>query len=67
MVISDEIYSLRLGPMDGEREREMKFISLFVDRGHRGPYRPYKPCNQNLYIGIIIFPRIDNPQSTGYN
>ena len=47
--------------------REIKFIGLFVDRGHRGPYSPYKPCNHNLYIGIIIFPHIDNPQSTGYN
>ena len=50
-----------------EREREIKFISLFGDRGHRDPYSPYKPCNHNLYIGIIIFPHIDNPQSTGYN
>ena len=50
-----------------EREREIKFIGLFEDRGHRGPYSPYKPFNHNLYIGIIIFPHIDNPQSTGYN
>ena len=49
------------------REREIKFIGLLGDRGHRGPYSPYKPCNHNLYIGIIIFPHIDNPQSTGYN
>ena len=49
------------------REREIKFIDLFGDRGHRGPYSPYKPYNHNLYIGIIIFPHIDNPQSTGYN
>ena len=48
-------------------EREIKFIGLFGDRGHRGPYSPYKPGNHNLYIGIIIFPHIDNPQSTGYN
>ena len=48
-------------------EREIKFIGLFGDRGHRGPYSPYKPCNHNLYIGIIIFPHTDNPQSTGYN
>ena len=48
-------------------EREIKFISLFEDRGHRGPYSTYKPCNHNLYIGIIIFPHIDNPQSTGYD
>ena len=49
------------------REREIKFIGLFGDRGHRGPYSPYKPFNHSLYIGIIIFPHIDNPQSTGYN
>ena len=47
-----------------ESERGIKFIGLFGDRGHRGPY---KQCNHNLYIGIIIFPHIDNPQSTGYN
>ena len=50
-----------------QREREIKFIGLFGDRRHRGPYSPYKPCNHNLYIGIVIFPHIDNPQSTGYN
>ena len=50
-----------------QREREIKFIGLFEDRGYRGPYSPYKPFNHNLYIGIIIFPNIDNPQSTGYN
>ena len=49
------------------REREIKFISLFEDRGHWGSYSPYKPCNHNLYIGLIIFPHIDNPQYTGYN
>ena len=49
------------------REREIKFFGLFGDRGHRGPHSPYKPCNHNLYIGIIIFPHIDNPQSTGNN
>ena len=48
-----------------EREREIKFIGLFENRGHRGPYSPYKPFNHNLYIGIIIFPHIDNPQYTG--
>ena len=51
----------------GEREREIKFIGLFENRGHRGPYSPYKPFNHNLYIGIIIFPHIDNPQYTGYD
>ena len=50
-----------------EREREIQFISFFEDRGHQGPYSPYKLFNHNLYIGIIIFPHIDNPQSTGYN
>ena len=50
-----------------ESEREIKFISLFGDRGHRSPYSPYKLCNHNLYTGIIIFPHIDNPQPTGYN
>ena len=50
-----------------EREREIKFIDLFGDRGHRSPYGPYQSCNDNLYIGMIIFPHIDNPQSTGYN
>ena len=51
----------------GVGEREIKFIGLFEDRGHRGPYSPYKPFDHNLYIGIIIFPHIDNQQSTGYN
>ena len=50
-----------------EREREIKFIGLFENRGHRGPYSPYKPFNHNLYIGIIIFPHIDNPQYTSYD
>ena len=48
-------------------EREIKSIGLFEDRGHQGTYSPYKPFNHNLYIGIVIFPHIDNPQSTGYN
>ena len=50
-----------------EREREIKFIGLFENRGHQGPYSSYKPFNHNLYIGIIIFPHIDNPQYTGYD
>ena len=49
------------------REREIKFIGLFDDRRHQGPYIPYKLFYHNLYIEIIIFPHIDNPQSTGYN
>ena len=48
-------------------EREIKFIGLFEDRGHRGPYSPYKPFNHNLYIGIIIFPHIDNPMVWQYH
>ena len=43
-----------------QREREIKFISLFGDRGHRGPYSPFKQCYHNLYIGIIIFPHISH-------
>ena len=39
----------------------------FSDSRQRGPYSPYKPCHHNLYIGITIFPHIDNTQSTGYN
>ena len=45
----------------------IKFNGLSGDSGQRGPYSPYKPCNHSLYIGIIIFPQIDNPQSTGHN
>ena len=37
------------------------------DSGQRGPYSLYKQCNHSLYIGIIIFPHIDNTQSTGHN
>ena len=43
------------------------FNSLSVDSGQRGPNSPYKPCNNSLYIGIIIVPHIDNTQSTGHN
>ena len=42
----------------------IKFNGLSGDSEQWGPY---KPCNHNLYIGIIIFPHIDNPQSTGHN
>ena len=28
---------------------------------------PYKPCNNNLYSGIIIFPHTDNTQSKRHN
>ena len=49
-----------------ERER-LSLSAFFENRGHWGPYSPYKPFNHNLYIGIIIFPHIDNPQYTGYD
>ena len=45
----------------------IKFNSLSGDSGQRSPYSTYKLCNHNLYIGMIIFPHIDNPQSTGHN
>ena len=66
VLIYEEQY-LHIDGLVQEREREIKFIGLFENRGHRGPYSPYKPFNHNLYIGIIIFPHIDNPQSTGYS
>ena len=50
-----------------QSEWVIKFNGLSGDSGQRGPYSPYKPCNHSLYIGIIIFPHIDNPQSTGHN
>ena len=31
-----------------ESEWDIKFISLFGDRGHRGPYSPCKLCSHNL-------------------
>ena len=43
----------------------IEFNGLSGDSGERGPYSPYKTCTHSLYIGIIIFPHIDNPQSTG--
>ena len=42
-------------------------LAAFLGTAERGPYSPYKPINDSLYIGIIIFPYIDNPQSTGHN
>ena len=45
----------------------IKFNGLSGYSGQRGPYSPYKPCNHSLYIRIIIFPHIDNTQSTGHN
>ena len=59
--ITLSVLETKASPSLQEREREIKFIGLFEDRGHRGPYSPYKPFNHNLYIGIIIFPHIDNP------
>ena len=43
------------------------FNCLSGDSGQWGPYIPCEPCNHSLYIGIIIFPHIDNAQSTGHN
>ena len=45
----------------------IKFNGLSGDSGQRGPYSRYKPCNHSLYIEDIIFPNIDNTQSTGHN
>ena len=53
--------------MQWVNEWVIKFNSLFGTARHWGPYSPYKPCNHNLYIGIIIFPHTDNTQYTGYN
>ena len=36
-------------------------LMAFPDIGQWGPCNPYKPCNYDLYIGIIIFPHKDNP------
>ena len=52
---------------DGLGDWVIKFNSLSGDSGQQGPKSPYKPCNLSLYIGIIIFPHIDNTQSTGQN
>ena len=43
-------YPLKPGLKLRKREREIKFINLFGDRGHRGPYSPYKSCNHNLKL-----------------
>ena len=51
----------------GEMGWVIKFNSLSRDSGHWGPSSPYKQCNHSLYIGIIIFPHIYNPQSTDHN
>ena len=62
------VWNVQLPIAHKKRERERLSLSAFLrTRGHQGPYSPYKPFNHNLYIGIIIFPHIDNPQSTDYN
>ena len=47
-------------PMKLTSEWVIKFNGFSGDSGQRGPLSPYKPCNHSLYIGIIIFPHIDN-------
>ena len=44
-----------------------KIKGLVSDTAQWGPCNPYKPWNDDLYIGIINFPNIDNKQSTGRN
>ena len=43
-----------------------EWLSLTAFSDSRQP-GPYKPCNYNLYIGTIIFPHVDNKQSTGHS
>ena len=44
------------------------YIPPCSDSGHQCPCNNlYKLCNHNVYIGIIIFPHIDNTHSAGYN
>ena len=45
----------------------LQFNGLSGDSKQWGSYSPYKLCNHSLHIEIIIFPHIDNPQSTGHN
>ena len=40
--------------------------SLSQDSRQLGPCSPHKPCYHSLYIEIIIFPHLDNTQSTGH-
>ena len=41
---------------------------IYPWRGQRDQCNPYKPCNHNIYYGIIhIFPHIDNTESTSYS
>ena len=46
-------------PVMGERERLS--LSAFLRTEDIGSILSKKPFNHNLYIGIIIFPHIDNP------
>ena len=52
--------------LKGISEWVIKFDGLSGD-SRRGPYSPYKLCNRGLYIGMIIFPHLDNTQSTGHD
>ena len=60
---SNLIKSIKFSESSRVGEWVIKFKGLSVDNEQRGPY---KPCNCSLYIGIIIFPHIDNTQSTGF-
>ena len=62
----DELVQGRHSSALAMSEWVIHFNGLFGDSGHRGPWSPYKPCNHNLYIGIVIFPHIDNTQYTGH-
>ena len=42
-------------------------LTAFLRQQTCSPCSPYKPCNHNLYIGVIIFPHTENTQHTGYN
>ena len=47
-----------------------KWLSFYwplSDSGQQGPCEPYNPWYHNLYIGLIIFPHIDNTESTAYS
>ena len=44
-----------------------EWLSLTAFLGQRGLCNPYKPCYHNIYIGIKMFPRMNNMQVTGYD
>ena len=49
---------------------ENNWLTLIVFHGQWAPRslcNPYKPCDHNLHIGIMIFLHIDNTHSRGYN